>query len=109
MLNYRNNLYMLYKNLPKHKLLPVIVVRMILDGLSAVIFLIQGKKGFYNAVVQAHKEFRQNRHRLERSKSSSVIKLSGVMRGLIVLSFLIRGGKPRFGDIAPYIKGRKML
>ena len=34
---------------------------MCLDGLSAIVYLIKGKTEFYQAVVLAHKEYRQLR------------------------------------------------
>lgn len=109
MLNYRNNLYMLYKNLPRSRAFLVITTRMFLDGLSAIVFLIQGKKNFYDSVIKAHREFRKNRHKLSRNKGSSKFKPSGVYKGLIVLSFILRGGKPKFVDVAPLVRERKML
>lgn len=108
MLNYRNNLFMLYKNLPAPRRQIIILTRMLLDGLSALVFLVQGKRGFYRAVLDAHKEFRANKHKLKKSTKSLSLKPTGVMRGLIILSFILRGGKPRFIDIAPLIRGRKM-
>jgi len=108
MLNYRNNLYMLYKNLPSSSRYFILFIRMILDGVSAIIFLLQGKRGFYKAVAGAHNEFFKNRKQLKKSERSSPNKPTGVMRGSIVLSFILRGGKPRFIDIAPLIRGRKL-
>jgi GT2 family glycosyltransferase len=108
MLNYRNNLYMLYKNLPSSSRYFILFIRMILDGVSAIIFLLQGKRGFYKAVIGAHNEFFKNRKQLKKSKRSSPNKPTGVMRGSIVLSFILRGGKPKFIDIAPLIRGRKL-
>lgn len=107
LLNYRNNLFMLYKNLSAARRYPVIILRMLLDGLSAIVYLLQGKRNFYKAVVHAHKEFWSKRSSLKITKNR-VRKPSGVMRGLIVLSFILRGGKPRFIDIAPLIKDRKV-
>ncbi len=56
-LNFRNNLFLLYKNLPKKKLFPILFSRMILDGMSAFIFLAKlSFKSFY-AVLKAHIHF----------------------------------------------------
>lgn len=71
-LNFRNNLLLLENNLPatftaSKSLFPRwrtrrrIVVRMCLDGLSALVYLLKGKPDFYKSVVQAHKEYRQLR------------------------------------------------
>ena len=56
-LNIRNNNIMLFKNLPSNRLFPVLLLRLLLDGLAAVKFFIDG--GFRNllAVVRAHWQF----------------------------------------------------
>ncbi len=59
-LNYRNNLFLLYKNLPNGKLLTVILTRMILDGLSAFIFLLRFSFKSFDAVLKAHFYFYKN-------------------------------------------------
>lgn len=53
-LNYRNNLFMLYKNLPDKNLYRTLIIRMILDGLSAGIYLAKLQFGFFWAVIRAH-------------------------------------------------------
>ncbi len=73
-LNFRNNLLLLENNLPatfvanglpepraRRKTRRRIFVRMCLDGLSALVYLVTRRWGFYQAVVQAHKEYRQLR------------------------------------------------
>ena len=56
-LNFRNNLSMLYKNLPSSRLIPVIVVRLLLDGVAGFKFLLQGGIGDCLAVLKAHFHF----------------------------------------------------
>lgn len=56
-LNFRNNLFLLYKNLPKGKLFPILFSRMILDGLSAITFLLKLSFPKFNAVLKAHFHF----------------------------------------------------
>jgi GT2 family glycosyltransferase len=53
-LNFRNSLLMLTKNLPKEKLVPIIFIRMCLDGLAGVQFLFQGKVTHTFAILKAH-------------------------------------------------------
>lgn len=65
-LNFRNNLLLLENNLPatlnSRFLARVrILTRMCLDGLSALVYLFTGRKSFYDAVVQAHREYRKMR------------------------------------------------
>ncbi|GIS08596.1 MAG: hypothetical protein CM15mP112_07080 [Flavobacteriales bacterium] len=51
-LNFRNNLYMLFKNLHKIDLLIVIPVRLVLDGVAALTFIINknGIAHFYSII-----------------------------------------------------------
>ncbi len=56
-LNFRNNLLMMVKNLPAGRLLPVLFIRMILDGIAGLHFLIKGEFGFFLAVLKAHFSF----------------------------------------------------
>jgi GT2 family glycosyltransferase len=58
-LNYRNNLLLLYKNLPHSKLFFSIFTRLIFDGLSAIIYLVSFKFSFFAAVFKAHLAFYQ--------------------------------------------------
>jgi GT2 family glycosyltransferase len=56
-LNYRNSLAMLYKNLPSQQLWSVIVLRLLIDGVSAARFLPAGQWRNIWAVVRAHFAF----------------------------------------------------
>lgn len=54
LLNFRNSLLMLVKNLPKESLVQVLLFRMILDGIAGIRFLFQGKFEHFVAIVKAH-------------------------------------------------------
>ena len=67
--NYRNNLLMLYKNLPTTEGWDAfggkwgnrnlfIFARMCVDGLTGIAYLLQGKWSFFTAVIKAHNAFR---------------------------------------------------
>lgn len=56
-LNFRNSLYLLFKNLPIAKLLPVLLVRMVLDGIAAIRFALLGQGSHFWAVFRAHIAF----------------------------------------------------
>lgn len=60
-LNFRNNLWMLYKNLPESRLRPVLRVRLVLDYVAALAFLMQGKWGDFCAVLRARRAYRQTK------------------------------------------------
>lgn len=53
-LNFRNSLWMLTKNLPKNKLIPVLFLRLSLDGIAGVRFLFQGNFKHIFSIIKAH-------------------------------------------------------
>jgi GT2 family glycosyltransferase len=59
-LNFRNSLYSITKNLPRKKALPVILCRLILDGIAAFYFMFQGKGRHAWAVFRAHMSYYRN-------------------------------------------------
>ncbi|MBN2892233.1 MAG: glycosyltransferase family 2 protein [Bacteroidales bacterium] len=56
-LNYRNNLLLLYKNLPQKKTSKILFQRMILDGLSAMVYLAKFQFSYFVTVLKAHRKF----------------------------------------------------
>ena len=56
-LNFRNSLLMLVKNLPKSTLYTTLFVRMLLDGLAGIQFLLKGKFSHFLAILKAHYSF----------------------------------------------------
>jgi len=97
-LNFRNSLYMLYKNLPDDRLFQILFVRMILDGLAALMFLFKGRPGYFNAVLKAHKSFYKRIGELRR-KREKVKKLGEdppnglILNKSIVFEFYVKGIK----------------
>ena len=68
MLNFRNNLLLLYKNLPDHRLRLVLFIRFWLDALASLVFLLKGEGRSFLAVwkgrrafVRIRKEFAEDR------------------------------------------------
>ena len=60
-LNYRNSLLMLYKNLPDSRRPRILTTRLLLDALSALVYLLTGKGAAFLAVWKAHRSFRRLR------------------------------------------------
>ncbi len=58
--NHRNNLTMLLKNLSRKSLVPVMLFRLVLDGLSGLGYALTGKPSFTWSVVRAHMHFYRN-------------------------------------------------
>jgi len=55
--NFRNSLFNIIKNVPSNQLFVVLFIRMILDGIAALKFLIELKFIHFSAVFQAHMSF----------------------------------------------------
>lgn len=58
-LNFRNNMMMLFKNLPPKQLLKVMRLRTLLDRVAALKFLASGSVAEYRMVAKARKEFKE--------------------------------------------------
>lgn len=56
-LNFRNSLFSILKNMPLHRALGVILVRLILDGIAGLRFILQGKFSHCLAIIHAHFSF----------------------------------------------------
>lgn len=73
-LNFRNNLYMLYKNLSDEQLNSVMRLRILLDILAAFQFLLKGEYGSFKAVFEAYNVFFRNKKQFLRSRRENVSK-----------------------------------
>ena len=60
-LNFRNNLLMLYKNLPSEELCFVLMIRFWLDYIAAIKFLLDGKWLNAEAIYQARTDFKKKK------------------------------------------------
>jgi GT2 family glycosyltransferase len=100
-LNFRNNLYMMFKNLPLSSLFIIIPIRLVLDGIAAMTFLIN-KKGIRHlfAVMKAHFAFYFEIPKLiaKRRKISQRCSLTGKMNYSILIKNKIKGIK-NFSDL----------
>lgn len=101
-LNYRNNLSMLFKNLSRQSLLPVLFTRMVLDGLSALVFLLQRRPDFFKVVFRAHMDFyhalgklRIKRRLIQQNRVASAS--SNIYKGSIILRHAL--GKRTFDHL----------
>ncbi len=87
--NYRNTLYMLYKNLDKSSRY-LILLRIFLDWIAASVYLITGEFRNLFAVLQAHRDFCKNYKKLKKSNAQKrLIDLDGVRNKLILYDYKI--------------------
>lgn len=98
-LNFRNSLWMLAKNLPAGKFYPTMIIRIALDDLAALRFLLGGQFRNCLAVCRAYwaflKKFRQMR-RESRAVPWELPRL--IYKKSMVLGYYLRGRK-RFPDL----------
>ncbi len=100
-LNYRNNLYMLYKNVGPKKRRTTIFIRMCLDGVSALIYFSTGNVAFFKTVFGAHKAFRKYRKAVQVKQINTQMKnTSCIYRHSIVWKFYTKKKRRlRFSDL----------
>ncbi len=93
-LNFRNNLTLLFKNLPKERLLRVYIARIFLDGVAGLKFLLEGSLMSFFAVTRAHVSFlRTYRKTMRKRKQNLHLHVSGIYKGNIALDYFIRRKK----------------
>ena len=71
-LNFRNNLLLLYKNLPEGRLKPVMRLRFWLDMLASIQFLLKGQWGSFRAVWRARREFKRIRPQFQKDREENL-------------------------------------
>lgn len=97
-LNFRNNMALLYKNLPSNKLFSTIFKRLILDGLAGVNFLMKGQFADIIAIIKAHFAFYGMLPSLKRKRNSMpehlpLESLNGMFSKSIVKAYFANNNK----------------
>lgn len=71
-LNFRNNLLLLYKNLPGRELRHVMRVRRFLDYIAAFKFLLSGSVGDFKAVLKARRDYKRMRKEYDSARRENL-------------------------------------
>lgn len=105
--NHRNNLYMLYKNLPEKHLKRRIFSRLLLDGLSGSIYLISFNFRAFKALLKAHRDYRRHKPQLmaERKRflqQATTNNVTGIYPHSIVRKFYAKRKRLVFFDLKFY-------
>lgn len=102
-LNFRNNLFMLYKNLPQHHLKRTMYIRLILDYVAALQFTLSGKLENAKAVIRAHNDFYNNRHQYRQARrenlEKTVVPYPKTIYSKSILAAYYLGGKRLFSKL----------
>lgn len=98
-LNFRNNLTLLFKNLPPDRLLKVYIARMFLDGIAGFKFLLEGSFMSFIAVTRAHVSFlRTFRRTMKKRRACKPEHVSEIYWGNIAFDYFLKG-KRLFTDL----------
>ncbi len=100
-LNFRNNLMMLYNNLPLKQRILTISIRFVLDAISAWKGLLTGDVSFFKAIVRAHWAFVKwiiNGKKNIATNAVPIEQLKGVYKGAIVWDYFVKQ-KTKFDEI----------
>ena len=102
-LNFRNNLLLLYKNLPHKSLKKIFDVRFYLDNLAALHLLIQGRMQNARAVLDARTDFRKVVGKFNDKRNENILKSNTsidkeIVQSSIIFEFYIKGNK-KFSQI----------
>ncbi len=97
-LNFRNSLFLIYKNLPDRDLKRTLLKRKFLDGIAAIFFLVKGQFSSSWSVLRAHIDYYRTIDRLR--KKRSIVKALGnkepeglLLNKCVVFEFYIRNRK----------------
>lgn len=87
-LNFRNNLLMLYKNLPEEELQSVMRIRRVLDYVAAMKFLATASWGDFKAVLKARRDYKKMRGDYDAVRNENLAKSKGGPSGRSGFSIL---------------------
>jgi len=93
-LNYRNNLLMLYKNMDNRHFLWVFAIRLCLDYLSFLVFVLSGKFGDAGAVLRARYSFAKmcpsfRTQRLENLRNAKLSCIPEMYKGSLIFGHYV--------------------
>ena len=102
-LNFRNNLTMLYKNLPDEELHRLMRIRAFLDYVAAFQALLSGRRGDFKAILNGRKafkqwlpEYREIRKKIQNSRKEE--NITGIYGHSILWQYYAKGHK-KFSDL----------
>lgn len=96
--NFRNSLYLLLKNVEGPKVYLILLIRMILDGIAGIKFLLEGKFNHFFAILDAHASFYRHFRMLKKKRERSRVELPYYQVSSIVYEHFI-AGKKKFSEL----------
>ena len=96
--NFRNNLLLLHKNLPRREGKKLLLLRRLMDALAFGMALAKGHFGDARAIIRAHWHFRRMRSRYTTQPTVNLLKVLPEERVNIITAHYLRGVK-RFTEL----------
>lgn len=105
-LNFRNNLFLLYKNLPKKNFRIILLCRKVLDGLSVIHFILRGRPGIIIAVAKAHRDYYRSTRMLKKKREAVIMasktkEIRKILNRSLAFEFYIKGNRT-FSSLKKY-------
>ena len=88
-LNFRNSLFSITKNLPRHKAFIIIFIRLLLDGIAAVRFIFQLRFKHFLAILRAHFSFYRQFGKMYKKREKTNFLLKYYTTKSIVWSYFV--------------------
>ncbi len=94
-LNFRNNFSLLFKNLPKNRLIKTFIARLFLDGIAGLRFLLEGNYKDTWAVIRAHFYFYRHLNALLKKRKGKEVHPVSTMynKNIVFQHFLFHKNK----------------
>lgn len=103
-LNFRNSLFSLLKNLPYSKALPIIFIRLILDGVAGLKFLAGGEFKHCWAIIKAHFSFYYHIRSICSKKYKFKPQYSPIFYPISIVWNYYAKGQKTFNDVYKNVK-----
>ncbi len=98
-LNFRNNFSLLFKNLPKNRLIKTFIARLFLDGVAGIRFLLEGNYKDTWAVIRAHFYFYKHMNSLlKKRKGKDIHSVSKIYNKNIAFEHFLKR-KNKFSEL----------
>lgn len=92
-LNFRNNLLMLHKNLPRQEGKKILFIRRLYDTLAFGRFVVLGQFAHARAILRAHNDFRKMRKRYTDLPGENLLNTFPEARRNITIDYFLKGKK----------------
>jgi len=106
-LNFRNSLIIMTKNLPKRELIVKMIMRLLLDGVAGIQFLMKGKAPHTLAILRAHVHFYGKlyiifKKRPPRGALPRLKDYPGTFRGTLVSQYFLKNRR-KFSELPQHL------